>query len=48
MNSRRIFLILPILLSLACNYVTRMLADWDTFTFETDPAIAAPLKLLGH
>ncbi len=23
-------------------------ADWDTFTFETDPAIAAALKLLGH
>lgn len=23
-------------------------ADWDTFTFETDPAIAASLTLLGH
>ena len=23
-------------------------ADWDTFTFETDPAIAAALMLLGH
>lgn len=23
-------------------------ADWDTFTFETDPAIAAALKLFGH
>jgi len=23
-------------------------ADWDTFTFESDPAIAAALKLLGH
>lgn len=23
-------------------------ADWDTFTFATDPAIAAALKLLGH
>lgn len=23
-------------------------ADWDTFTFETDPAIQAALKLLGH
>ena len=23
-------------------------ADWDTFTFETDPAIAASLKLFGH
>ena len=23
-------------------------ADWDTFTFETDPSIAAALKLLGH
>lgn len=23
-------------------------ADWDTFTFETDPAIAAAVKLLGH
>lgn len=23
-------------------------ADWDTFTFETDPAIAAALSLLGH
>ncbi len=23
-------------------------ADWDTFTFETDPAILAALKLLGH
>jgi carboxyl-terminal processing protease len=23
-------------------------ADWDTFTFETDPAIPAALKLLGH
>ncbi|MEW5942087.1 MAG: S41 family peptidase, partial [Chloroflexota bacterium] len=23
-------------------------ADWDTFTFETDPAIAAALTLLGH
>jgi len=23
-------------------------ADWDTFTFETDPSIAAALSLLGH
>ena len=23
-------------------------ADWDTFTFETDPAIKASLKVLGH
>jgi C-terminal processing protease CtpA/Prc len=23
-------------------------ADWDTFVFETDPAIAASLSLLGH
>jgi carboxyl-terminal processing protease len=23
-------------------------ADWDTFTFETDPAITAALTLLGH
>lgn len=23
-------------------------ADWDTFTFETDPAIRAAVKLLGH
>ena len=23
-------------------------ADWDTYTFETDPAIAAALTLLGH
>jgi C-terminal processing protease CtpA/Prc len=23
-------------------------ADWDTFTFETDPSIAAALTLLGH
>jgi len=23
-------------------------ADWDTFVFETDPGIAAALKLLGH
>lgn len=23
-------------------------APWDTFTFETDPSIAAALKLLGH
>ena len=23
-------------------------ADWDTFTFETDPSIAAALELLGH
>ena len=23
-------------------------ADWDTFTFDTDPAIAAALTLLGH
>jgi carboxyl-terminal processing protease len=23
-------------------------ADWDTFTFETDPAIAAALKIFGH
>lgn len=23
-------------------------ADWDTFTFETDPAVAAAVKLLGH
>ncbi|MBM3125908.1 MAG: PDZ domain-containing protein [Chloroflexi bacterium] len=23
-------------------------ADWDTFTFEDDPSIAAALKLLGH
>lgn len=25
-----------------------VLADWDTFTFETDPAIAAAIKALGH
>jgi C-terminal peptidase prc len=23
-------------------------ADWDTFTFETDPSVAAALTLLGH
>jgi len=23
-------------------------ADWDTFTFETDPAVAAAVTLLGH
>jgi carboxyl-terminal processing protease len=23
-------------------------ADWDTFVFETDPAVAAALELLGH
>jgi carboxyl-terminal processing protease len=23
-------------------------ADWDTFTFEDDPSVAAALKLLGH
>jgi carboxyl-terminal processing protease len=23
-------------------------ADWDTFTFETDPSIVAALKILGH
>lgn len=23
-------------------------ADWDTFTFETDPSIAAAVELLGH
>ncbi len=23
-------------------------ADWDTFTFETDPAVAAAVELLGH
>jgi carboxyl-terminal processing protease len=23
-------------------------ADWDTFTFDSDPSIAAALKLLGH
>jgi carboxyl-terminal processing protease len=23
-------------------------ADWDTFTFDTDPSIAAALELLGH
>lgn len=23
-------------------------ADWDTFTFETDPAVAAAVALLGH
>jgi len=23
-------------------------ADWDTFTFENDPAVAAALELLGH
>ncbi len=23
-------------------------ADWDTFTFDTDPSIAAAVKLLGH
>jgi carboxyl-terminal processing protease len=23
-------------------------ADWDTFTFESDPSIAAAVKLLGH
>lgn len=25
-----------------------VIADWETFTFETDPAIAAALGLLGH
>lgn len=25
-----------------------VIAAWDTFTFETDPAIAAALELLGH
>jgi len=25
-----------------------IIADWDTFTFESDPAIAAALVLLGH
>lgn len=25
-----------------------VIADWDTFTFETDPGIAAALELLGH
>jgi C-terminal processing protease CtpA/Prc len=25
-----------------------VIADWDTFTFETDPAVAAALELLGH
>jgi carboxyl-terminal processing protease len=25
-----------------------VIADWDTFTFETDPGIAAALGLLGH
>ncbi len=25
-----------------------VLADWDTFTFEADPGIAAALRLLGH
>ena len=23
-------------------------ADWDTFTFENDPSVAAAVKLLGH
>jgi carboxyl-terminal processing protease len=23
-------------------------ADWDTFTFDTDPSVAAAVKLLGH
>ena len=23
-------------------------ADWDTFTFETDPSVLAAVKLLGH
>jgi hypothetical protein len=23
-------------------------ADWDTFTFATDPAIKAALQILGH
>ncbi|HET7144829.1 MAG TPA: hypothetical protein VFI68_12485, partial [Anaerolineales bacterium] len=23
-------------------------ADWDTFIFETDPAVAAALSLFGH
>jgi hypothetical protein len=23
-------------------------ADWDTFTFETDPGVAAALTALGH
>jgi carboxyl-terminal processing protease len=25
-----------------------VIADWDTFSFETDPAISASLELLGH
>jgi hypothetical protein len=25
-----------------------VIADWDTFTFETDPGVAAALVLLGH
>ena len=25
-----------------------VIADWDTFTFETDPAVAAAVELLGH
>lgn len=25
-----------------------VIADWDTFTFETDPGIAAALKIFGH
>jgi len=25
-----------------------VIADWDTFTFENDPAVAAAVKLLGH
>ena len=25
-----------------------VIADWDTFTFETDPAVAAAVQLLGH
>ena len=23
-------------------------ADWDTFTFENDPSVAAAVELLGH
>jgi hypothetical protein len=25
-----------------------VIADWDTFTFGTDPAVAAALRLLGY
>jgi hypothetical protein len=26
----------------------KAVAEWDTFTFETDPAVAASLQLLKH